>query len=65
MEYCEIYNICQPIISWLNEHYPHDYKIVISTSGAELIETGKLTVLNKEIMENINISNATDKEEMQ
>lgn len=55
MEYQEIFEICQPVMDWMKEHYPHNYKIVISTSGAELIETGKLTVLDKELMKKINI----------
>ncbi len=57
MDYSEIYNVCQPVIDWLKEHYPHNHKLVIGTSGAELIETGKLTVLDKELMEQINIPN--------
>lgn len=47
MEYQDIFNVCQPVMDWLKEHYPHNYKIVINTSGAELVETGKLTVLDK------------------
>ena len=55
MEYQDIFNVCQPVMDWLKEHYPHNYKIIINTSGAELVETGKLTVLDKELMEKINI----------
>lgn len=49
MQYNEIYNICQPVIDWLKEHYPHNHKIVIETTGANLIEDGKLTVLDKDL----------------
>lgn len=55
MEYQEIFNACQPVMDWLKEHYPHNHEIVINTSGAELVETGKLTVLDKELMKKINI----------
>lgn len=57
MDYSEIYNVCQPVMDWLKEHYPHDHKLVVGTSSAELIETGRLTVLDKELMEKINIPN--------
>lgn len=49
MQYNEIYNICQPVIDWLKEHYPHGHKIVISTNGAEMIECGKLVALDKDL----------------
>lgn len=49
MQYNEIYNICQPVIDWLKEHYPHNHKIVIETTGANLIEDGKLVVLDKDL----------------
>lgn len=49
MQYNEIYNICQPVIDWLKEHYPYNHKIVIETTGANLIEDGKLTVLDKDL----------------
>lgn len=49
MKYNEIYNICQPVIDWLKEHYPHNHKIVIETTGANLIEDGKLVVLDKNL----------------
>lgn len=49
MQYNEIYNICQPVIDWLKEHYPHNHKIVIDTSGAEMIECGKLITLDKDL----------------
>lgn len=49
MQYNDIYNICQPIMDWLKEQYPNNHKIVISTNGAELIENGKLIVLNENI----------------
>ena len=51
MQYNEIYNICQPVMDWLKEHYPHNHKIVIETSGAELIEGGKLIALDKSLKE--------------
>ncbi len=47
--YNKIYEVCQPVIDWLNENYPHNHKIVITTSGAELMETGKLVVPSKEL----------------
>ena len=49
MQYNEIYNICQPVMDWLKENYPHNHKIVIDTNGAELIECGKLVVLDKKL----------------
>lgn len=49
MQYNEIYNICQPVMDWLKEHYPHNHKIIIETTGAELIECGKLIVLDKDL----------------
>lgn len=49
MEYSEIYNICQPIIDWLKENYPHNHKIIIDTSSAELIECSKMLVLDKKL----------------
>lgn len=51
MQYNEIYNICQPVINWLKENYPHNHEIVINTNGAEMIERGKLIVLDKELKE--------------
>lgn len=53
MQYNEIYNICQPVMDWLKEHYPHNHKIVIETSGAELIEGGKLIALDKDLKKNM------------
>lgn len=53
MQYNEIYEICQPIIDWLKEHYPHNHKIVIETTGANLIEDGKLVVLDKDLKSNM------------
>lgn len=53
MQYNEIYNICQPVMDWLKEHYPHNHKIVINTNGAELIECGKLTALDNDLLKNI------------
>lgn len=47
MQYNEIYNMCQPIMDWLKEHYPHNHKIVIDWNGAEMIECGKLVALDK------------------
>lgn len=49
MQYNEIYNICQPVMDWLKENYPHNHKIVIDTNGAEMIECGKLIVLDKNL----------------
>lgn len=49
MQYNEIYNICQPVMDWLKEHYPNNHKIVISTNGAEMIECAKLNVLDKDL----------------
>lgn len=49
MQYNEIYNICQPVMDWLKEHYPNNHKIVISTNGAEMIECSKLNVLDKSL----------------
>ena len=49
MKYNEIYKICQPVMDWLKEHYPHECKIVIDTNSAELIQSGKLVVLDKEM----------------
>lgn len=49
MQYNEIYNICQPVMDWLKEHYPNNHKIVIDTTGAELIECGKLIALDKDL----------------
>lgn len=51
MQYNEIYNICQPIMDWLKEHYPHNHKIMIDTNGAKLIECGKLIALDKSLKE--------------
>lgn len=53
MEYNKIYEICQPIMDWLKEHYPHGYKIIIDNNSAELIECGKLMILDKQISKNI------------
>lgn len=53
MQYNEIYNICQPAMDWLKEHYPHNHKIIISTNGAELIEGGKLIALDKDLKETV------------
>lgn len=53
MQYNEIYNICQPVIDWLKEHYPHNHKIVIDTNSAELIEGGKLIALDKDLKETV------------
>lgn len=53
MEYNKIYEICQPVIDWLKDNYPHGHKILISTSGAELIETGKITILDQKLMNTI------------
>lgn len=47
MQYNEIYNVCQPVMDWLKEHYPHNHKIVIDANGAEMIECGKLIALDK------------------
>lgn len=49
MQYNEIYNICQSVMDWLKEHYPHSHKIVIDTNSAELIECGKLIALDKDL----------------
>lgn len=49
MQYNEIYNICQPVMDWLKEQYPNNHKIVIDATGAELIECGKLIVLDKDL----------------
>lgn len=49
MQYNEIYNICQPVMDWLKEHYPHNHKIVINENGAEMIECGKLVVVDKDL----------------
>lgn len=49
MQYNEIYKICQPVMDWLKEQYPNNHKIVISTNGAELIECGKLVVLDESL----------------
>lgn len=49
MQYNEIYNICQPVIDWLKEQYPNNHKIVIDTTGADLIECGKLIALDKDL----------------
>lgn len=49
MQYNEIYDICQPIMDWLKQNYPHNHKIVIDTNGAELIECGKLIILDKDL----------------
>lgn len=57
MKYNEIYNICQPVINWLKENYPHNHEIVISTTGAEMIERGKLIVLDKELKEAMKVDN--------
>lgn len=51
MQYNEIYNICQPVMDWLKEQYPNNHKIVIDTTGAELIECGKLIALDKSLKE--------------
>lgn len=53
MPYNEIFNICQPVIDWLKEQYPNNHKIVISTTGAELIECGKLIAFDKNLKETI------------
>ena len=53
MQYNEIYNICQPVIGWLKEHYPHNHKIVIDTNGIEMIEYGKLIALDKDLKSNM------------
>lgn len=53
MQYNEIYNICQPVMDWLKEQYPNNHKIVIDTTGAELIECGKLIALDKGLKENM------------
>lgn len=53
MEYNKIYEICQPVIDWLKDNYPRGHKILISTSGAELIETGKITILDQKLMNTI------------
>lgn len=53
MKYSEIYNICQPVMDWLKEHYPHSHKIVIDANSAELIEGGKLIALDKRLKENM------------
>lgn len=53
MQYNEIYNICQPVMDWLKSNYPNHHKIVIDTNGAELIECGKLNVLDKDFKEAI------------
>lgn len=57
MQYNEIYNICQLVMDWLKEHYPHNHKIVINTNGAELIECGKLTVLDNDLLKNMTDKN--------
>lgn len=49
MQYNEIYNICQLVMDWLKEQYPNNHKIVVDTTGAELIECGKLIALDKEL----------------
>lgn len=49
MQYNEIYNICQPVMDWPKEHYPHNHKIVIDTNSAELVEGGKLIAIDKEL----------------
>lgn len=49
MQYNEIYKICQPVMDWLKEQYPNNHKIVISANGAELIECGKLAVLDESL----------------
>lgn len=61
MEYNEIYNICQPVINWLKEQYPNNHKIVIDTYGAELVEVGKMTVIDEDIKTNFdkNINNGS------
>lgn len=51
MQYNEIYNICQPVMDWLKEHYPHNHKIVINTNGAEMIECGKLIVADEDLID--------------
>lgn len=51
MQYNEIYNICQPVMDWLKEQYPNGHKILIDTNSAELIEHGKLMVLDKDLKE--------------
>lgn len=57
MQYNEIYNICQPVMDWLKEHYPHNHEIIISTNGAEIIERGKLNVLDKDLKDAMEIGN--------
>lgn len=60
MQYNEIYKIVIPVMDWIKEHYPHNHVLVISATGAELQETGKLIIVNKkeweETMESINKS---------
>lgn len=51
MQYNEIYNICQPVMDWLKEQYPNGHKILIDTNSAELMEHGKLMVLDKDLKE--------------
>lgn len=62
MQYNEIYNICQPVIDWLKEHYPHNYKIVIDTNSAEMIECGKLIALDKNLKSDMTNSKNNDSE---
>lgn len=57
MQYNEIYNICQPVINWLKENYPHNHEIVINANGAEMIERGKLIVLDKELKDAMKMGN--------
>lgn len=49
MEYSEIYKICQPVIDWMKEHHPENHQIIIDKNGAELIEFGKLSILDKDL----------------
>ena len=61
MQYNEIYNICQPVMDWLKEHYPHNHKIVINANGAEMIECGKITVLDKDLRNVVEINMKSQK----
>lgn len=56
MRYTEIYDICEPVIQWIKEHYPNNYSIVIDKNGAELIERRKLTILDKKTEQILNAS---------
>lgn len=55
-------------MDWLKSNYPNNHRIVIDTNGAELVECGKLNVIDNDLKEAIfgkPCMSETSKEEIQ